>query len=88
MATWFETRGAAALPTMRDSDLILRSPPPAGVSKDEATEVRVLKPSLRAKRSNPLRRYDSVDCFASLAMTKRTALAAVGVYFEGATWQR
>jgi len=40
--TWFETRGAAALLTMRISDLILtwvsdliqRSPPQAGVSKD------------------------------------------------------
>jgi hypothetical protein len=36
-ATWFETRGVAALLTMRVSDLILRSPPQAGVSKDEAT---------------------------------------------------
>ncbi|MGB6396176.1 MAG: hypothetical protein WBF73_10860 [Bradyrhizobium sp.] len=36
-ATWFETRGAAALLTMRVSDLILRSAPQAGVSKDEAT---------------------------------------------------
>jgi hypothetical protein len=36
-ATWFETRGAAALLTMRVSDLILRSPPQAGVSNDEAT---------------------------------------------------
>jgi hypothetical protein len=35
-ATWFETRGVAALLTMRVSDLILRSPPQAGVSKDEA----------------------------------------------------
>jgi hypothetical protein len=35
--TWFETRGVAALLTMRISDLILRSPPQAGVSKDEAT---------------------------------------------------
>jgi hypothetical protein len=40
-ATWFETRGLAALLTMRVavrnvSDLILRSPPQAGVSKDEA----------------------------------------------------
>jgi hypothetical protein len=42
-ARWFETRGAAALLTMRVSDirsisdLILRSPPQVGVSKDEAT---------------------------------------------------
>jgi hypothetical protein len=47
-AAWFETRGVAALLTMRVydlilracewiSDLILRSPPQAGVSKDEAT---------------------------------------------------
>ncbi len=35
--TWFETRGVAALLTMRISDLILRSPPQAGVSKDDAT---------------------------------------------------
>jgi hypothetical protein len=33
-ATWFETRGDAALLTMRISDLILMSPPQAGVSKD------------------------------------------------------
>ena len=32
--TWFETRGATALFTMRNSGLILRSPPQAGVSKD------------------------------------------------------
>ena len=39
--TWFETRGVAALLTMRThmtltkaSDLILRSPPQVGVSKD------------------------------------------------------
>jgi hypothetical protein len=32
--TWFETRGVAALLTMRVSDLILRRPPQAGVSKE------------------------------------------------------
>jgi hypothetical protein len=37
-ASWFETRGAAALLTTRVSDLILRSPPKAGVSKDESTD--------------------------------------------------
>jgi hypothetical protein len=36
-ATWFETRGVAALLTMRVLDLILRSPPQVAVSKDEAT---------------------------------------------------
>jgi hypothetical protein len=38
-ASWFETRGVAALLTMRVQDLILRSLPQAGVSKDEATEL-------------------------------------------------
>jgi len=37
MASWFETRGVAALLTMRVSDLILRRRKSA-VSKDEATE--------------------------------------------------
>jgi hypothetical protein len=36
VATWFETRGVAALLTMRVQDLVQRSPPKAGVSKDEA----------------------------------------------------
>ena len=36
-ASWFETRGVAALLTMRVQDLILRRPDSA-VSKDEATE--------------------------------------------------
>src|ERR1035437_5753877 len=38
-APWFEMRGVVALLTMRVSDLILRSPPQAGVSKDVATEL-------------------------------------------------
>jgi hypothetical protein len=38
MASWFETRGVAALLTMRILDLILRSRAKRGVSKDEATE--------------------------------------------------
>ena len=38
-ASWFETRGLAALLTMRVSDLILRSRAQRGVSKDEATEL-------------------------------------------------
>jgi hypothetical protein len=37
MASWFETRGLAALLTMRVRDLILRSIAPRCVSKDEAT---------------------------------------------------
>jgi hypothetical protein len=36
MATWFETRGVAALLTMRLEDLILRSIAKRCVSKDEA----------------------------------------------------
>ena len=36
-ASWFETRGVAALLTMRVSDLILRSTAKRCVSKDEAT---------------------------------------------------
>jgi hypothetical protein len=36
-ATWFETRGIAALLTMRVSDLLLRSIAKRCVSKDEAT---------------------------------------------------
>jgi hypothetical protein len=40
VASWFETREDALL-TMRVSDLILRSPPSAGVSKDEATEAEI-----------------------------------------------
>jgi hypothetical protein len=39
-APWFETRGVVALLTMRVSDLIPRSPPQAGVSKDVATELK------------------------------------------------
>ena len=39
MASWFETRGVAALLTMRILDLILRSRAKRGVSKDEATEL-------------------------------------------------
>jgi hypothetical protein len=38
MASWFETRGIAALLTMRVSDLILRCRAQRGVSKDEAAE--------------------------------------------------
>jgi len=36
VASWFETRGAAALLTMRISDLILRSIAKRCVSKDES----------------------------------------------------
>jgi hypothetical protein len=35
-ASWFETRGVAALLTMRVLDLILRSHAQRGVSKDES----------------------------------------------------
>jgi hypothetical protein len=38
-ALWFETRGVAALLTMRVSDLILRSIAKPCVSKDDATEL-------------------------------------------------
>jgi hypothetical protein len=38
VASWFETRGVAALLTMRVQDLILRSGV-SRVSKDEATEL-------------------------------------------------
>ena len=38
-ASWFETRGIAALLTMRDWNLILRSIAARCVSKDEAIEV-------------------------------------------------
>jgi hypothetical protein len=41
-ATWFETPACGGLLTMRVSGLILRSPPQAGVSKDEATELEKL----------------------------------------------
>jgi hypothetical protein len=44
-ATWFETRSLAALLTMRVSDLILRSPPPAGVSKPHPEERRLRRVS-------------------------------------------
>ncbi len=37
-ASWFETRGVAALLTMRVSDLILRSVAKRCVSKDEARD--------------------------------------------------
>jgi hypothetical protein len=57
MAGWFETRGAAALLTMRDSelitrvsDLILRSSPQAGVSQDLILRRREA-PSRRMKPS-------------------------------------
>jgi hypothetical protein len=40
-ASWFETRGVAALLTMRVQDLILRRRDSA-VSKDEATEREIL----------------------------------------------
>jgi len=49
VASWFETRGDAALLTMRVSDLILRRRESA-VSKDAGP---ALSTSLRAKRSNP-----------------------------------
>ncbi len=39
-ATWFETRGVAALLTMRVSDLILKSIAERCVSMDEATALR------------------------------------------------
>jgi hypothetical protein len=39
VASWFETRGVAALLTMRVQDLILRSIAKRCVSKDEATEL-------------------------------------------------
>jgi hypothetical protein len=39
VTTWFETRGVAALLTMRVQDLILRSALFARVSKDGATEL-------------------------------------------------
>jgi hypothetical protein len=39
VASWFETREHALL-TMRVQDLILRSPPQAGVSKDDATALK------------------------------------------------
>jgi hypothetical protein len=39
MAAWFETRGVAALLTMRVEDLILRSIAKRCVSKDEATQL-------------------------------------------------
>jgi hypothetical protein len=55
-ATWFETRGVAALLTMRVSDLILRSPPQAGVSKDEAT---TLENALAAKITLTVPRPDA-----------------------------
>jgi hypothetical protein len=46
-ATWFETPrlrppGYGGLLTMRVSDLILRSPPQAGVSKDEPSHCKIL----------------------------------------------
>jgi hypothetical protein len=42
-ASWFETRGSAALLTMRVLDLILRSIARRCVSKDEATEAEEIK---------------------------------------------
>jgi hypothetical protein len=51
---WFETRGVAALLTMRVSDLILRSPPQAGVSKDEATALENALTTLADLRPDPL----------------------------------
>ena len=41
VSSWFETRGVAALLTMRIQDLILREARSA-VSKDEATELETL----------------------------------------------
>jgi hypothetical protein len=41
VASWFETRGVAALLTMRVLNLILRRRALARVSKDEATELQV-----------------------------------------------
>jgi hypothetical protein len=42
MASWFETRGVAALLTMRVQDLILRSIEKRCVSKDEATGPKII----------------------------------------------
>jgi hypothetical protein len=42
VATWFETRGVAALLTMRVSTLILRSIAPRCVSKDEAAALEII----------------------------------------------
>jgi hypothetical protein len=39
LATWFETRGVAALLTMRVRDLILEERAVARVSRDEAPEL-------------------------------------------------
>ena len=49
VASWFETRGIAALLTMRVSDLILRSGL-RRVSNDEATELEIT-PATRLRKS-------------------------------------
>ena len=41
MASWFETRGVAALLTMRVLDLILRSRALRGVSKDDGDSLSI-----------------------------------------------
>src|SRR5207237_7675045 len=51
VASWFETRGVAALLTMRIVDLILRSAPLVRVSKDEASDRSA--PTASAPRGRP-----------------------------------
>jgi hypothetical protein len=48
LGLWFETRGDAALLTMRVEDLILRSIATRCVSKDEATEIEIIVASPEA----------------------------------------
>jgi len=53
VASWFETREDALLTV---SDLILRSPPQAGVSKDESVRLsaaRIFSPTTRNTSGNP-----------------------------------
>jgi hypothetical protein len=89
-ATWFETRGAAALLTMRTSDiilrisdlilmrvsdLILRSPPQAGISKDGAPKGFEIVIASEAKQSiAPIRQCGLLRRFTPLR--KRFAFVA------------
>ena len=55
MASWFETRGVAALLTMRVQDLILRSGV-SRVSKDAASELKKAGEPTGSSRSGAVRR--------------------------------
>src|SRR5665213_991530 len=82
---------------IRKVDLADRPPHPDRTGRCEASPRRsrtralaaTLKPSLRAKRSNPWPQ-GKLDCFvaALLAMTKRNVFAVTGIRLKGVPWRR